>query len=101
MNTPSRRTSPASPNDDTRLDGDVRPDDHRPHDLEDREAAAVDAATAERLSDGVRRDVHGELTPDPYPDADDPGDSTDDVIEHHRQQADRLEHQPDVPRAGD
>lgn len=66
---------------------------------EDREAAAVDAATAERRSDGVRVDAHGEYEPDPYPDEQDPGDTTEDVIDRHRRQAERVEHHPDVPRA--
>lgn len=66
---------------------------------EDREAAAVDAATAERRSDGVRVDAHGEYKPDPYPDEQDPGDTTEDVIDRHRRQAERVEHHPDVPRA--
>lgn len=82
--------------------GDDHPEqdeDGRRDDLGRRERAAVEAATAERMSRGVRRDAHGELTPEPYPDREDPGDSTDDVIELHRRQADRLEHQPDVPRA--
>lgn len=68
-------------------------------DAEHREEEAVEAATAERLSGGVRRDLHGEYEPDPYPDERDPGDTSDDVIDHHRRQAHRIEHQPDVPRA--
>lgn len=63
------------------------------------EEEAVDAATSERLSSGVRRNAHGEYAPDPFPDEEDPGESAEDVIDLHRRQADRIEHQPDVPRA--
>lgn len=65
----------------------------------DREESAVEAATAERRSDGVRVDAHGEYEPDPYPEEQDPGDTAADVIEQHRRQAERVEHHPDVPRA--
>jgi predicted RNase H-like HicB family nuclease len=43
---------------------------------------------------GVRRDAHGEYEPDPYPDADDAGESVDEVIERHRDAAER--HEPDI-----
>ena len=52
---------------------------------EERERRAVDAATSERLDDGVLRDAHGEIGPDPY--ADDERDASAEVIEDHRRQA--------------
>lgn len=59
---------------------------------EERERRAVEAATAEDLGDGVRRDVHGETVPDPYPDADEDEDTGDEVIERHRREAAAIEH---------
>lgn len=81
---------------DDRDDGIDRDDEEQ---IRRHEEEAVDAATSERLSSGVRRNAHGEYAPDPFPDEEDPGESIDDVIELHRRQADRIEHQPDVPRA--
>jgi len=69
--------------------------------VDQREERAVDAVTSERLSRGVRQDAHGEYAPDPYPDDEDPGETTQDVIDLHRREAARIEHQPDVPRADD
>lgn len=51
----------------------------------------VESATAERLSDGLRRTVHGELEPDPFPDDADPEETALDVVERHRRQAEIVE----------
>lgn len=76
-------------------------EDRTPADQADeRERRAVDAATSERLDQGVRRDSHGELVPEPFPDGDDPDDSSDEVIERHRRQADELG-DPNGDRDGD